>query len=162
MLHSDQNFPDIPKLPGNRTGIHPASSKEKQCFSFRGWNSEVETAVPHFQLVNTWAGTLHRPFYSQRAVSYWERKSLFLVVMHLIDSRHPANSFPLSAAKKKKKKWAMFTSRWVPLISEAGWDKNQGWQTGVKSLRNLKAHGCCYYYLVKWTNSAAWACLSFR
>lgn len=60
------------------------------------------SSLPHFQLVHTWAGTLHRPFYSQRAVSYWERKSLFLIVMHLIDSRHPANSFPLSAEKKKK------------------------------------------------------------
>lgn len=30
MLHSDQNFPDTPELPGNRTGIRPANRREKQ------------------------------------------------------------------------------------------------------------------------------------
>lgn len=30
MLHSDQNFPDTPELPGNRTGTHPAKSKENR------------------------------------------------------------------------------------------------------------------------------------
>lgn len=67
MLHSDQNFPDTPELPGNRTGIHPANSKENQ---LQRLEIALQEPCPAFQLARTWAGTMRRLFYSQRAANY--------------------------------------------------------------------------------------------
>lgn len=63
MLHSDQNFPDTPELPGNRTGIRPANRREK-----RRQGSKQQFRSPA-RLTRTPAGTGADP-YSPRAANH--------------------------------------------------------------------------------------------
>jgi len=138
MLHSDQNFPDTPELPGNRTGTHPANRKEKQP---QRLEPALQDPGPAFQLARPWAEPRADSFI-RSAANCWESKSLPFRVGASHGHRPP-----------RRQRVGCARSRRAP-PSPQGRGKNWGCQTGMKSLRDWEI----FPPTLGEISSAAWAC----